>query len=186
METIDQKFVQNVSNIEKTCAKHLNKFQKDLEDHGKAFKTRTQSELDVISNELKNEFRKNSNAIMDNWSHSLKSFEDEELQRLRSKFIQNMENVERNVDVEIRQFNSDFKEKLKMISEDKLHGVAEQLDVALREEINLVKKRINENCKYNINNDKTPCHKYQLEPLVNCSERERDFEYVSRQYFSTT
>lgn len=176
VEARDRERVENdVSNAAKTRAEHFERFQKDLEDHAKALKNRTQSELDAISNELKREFGKNSDAITDGWSRTLESFKNAQSERVKRKLAQSAENVERDADVEIRRFDSEFKEKLQAISEDKLRDVAEQLDAALRDEIDLVKKRIDKNRR--CNGETSSLDECRPKPLkVDCPKRDQSSE----------
>lgn len=150
-ENVDKKYAENISNTEQMCAEKLNKFQKDLDNHAEIFKNQIQSELDVISNELKKGFCKNSEIITDGWNQILESYKNDELEKVKTYFEQMTENIKRDMDNEIRRFNLELKEKLKVISEDKLNSVTEQLDVAIRDEIDLVKKRISKNYQYDIN-----------------------------------
>ncbi|XP_022177088.1 spindle pole body component 110 isoform X2 [Myzus persicae] len=179
IEEWDKKYIQNVSNTEQMCAEHFHKFKKDLEDYTDLFKHKIQSELDEISNELKKNFSKNTEIITDGWNQALVSCKNVELENVKQNFEQTTENIKRDMEVEIRQFHINFQEKLKNVSEDKLYSVAEQLDVALREEINLVKQRVNESCsEHNINNKST---KHKAQPKLcssDCSDRaELNLEY---------
>lgn len=141
MEECDIKYIENVSNAERMCKENLNKFQRDLDDYAEMFKNRIQSELDMISNELKREFCKNSEMATDGWDQTLKSYKNVELEKVKNNFECTTENIERDADDEIRRFNLEFKERLKVISEDKLKEVTEQLQIALRDEIDLVVKK---------------------------------------------
>ncbi|CAI6366700.1 unnamed protein product [Macrosiphum euphorbiae] len=170
IEEYDKKYIQNVSNIEQMYAEHLQKFKKDLEDYTDLFKHKIQSELDEISNELKKNFSKNTEVITNGWNQTLGSYKNVELENVKHKFKQTTENIKLDMEEEIRQFHIKFQEKLKVLSEDKLNSVAEQLDVALREEINLVKQRVNENSEYEINN-KTTKHKTQSKLYNDCLDR---------------
>ncbi|XP_016659715.1 spindle assembly checkpoint component MAD1 isoform X2 [Acyrthosiphon pisum] len=174
IEEYDKKYIQNVSNIEQMYAEHLQKFKKDLEDYTDLFKHKIQSELDEISNELKKDFSKNTEVITNGWNQTLGSYKHVELESVKQNFKQTTENVKRDMEDEIRQFHIKFQEKLKVLSEDKLNSVAEQLDVALREEINLVKQRVNENSEYEINN-KSVKHKPQSK--LNNDRAELNLEY---------
>ncbi|XP_060865037.1 uncharacterized protein PF3D7_1120600 isoform X2 [Metopolophium dirhodum] len=177
IEEYDKKYIQNVSNIEQMYAEHLKKFKKDLEDYTDLFKHKIQSELDEISSELKKDFSKNTEVITNGWNETLGSYKHVELENVKHNFKQTTENIKCNMEDEIRQFHIKFQEKLKDLSEDKLNSVAEQLDVALREEINLVKQRVNENSEYEINN-KTTKHKPQSKLYNDCLDRaELNLEY---------
>lgn len=161
IEECDKKYIQNVSNTEQMCAENFQKFKKDLEDYTGLFKNKIQSELDAISNELKKDFSKNTETITDSWNQTLGSYKNAELEIVKHNFEQTAENIKRDTEVELQQFYLEFKEKLKIISEYKLNNVAKQLDVALREEINLVKKRVNESYE----------HRSQSKLYSDCSER---------------
>lgn len=171
IEEYDKKYIQNVSNIEQMYAEHLQKFKKDLEDYTDLFKHKIQSELDEISNESKKDFSKNTEIITDNWNQTLGSYKHVELENVKHNFKQTTENIKRDMEDEIRQFHLKFREKLKVLSEDKLNSVAEQLDVTLREEINLVKQRVNESSEHYINN-KTTKHKPQSKLYSDCLDPE--------------
>jgi len=170
IEEYDKKYIQNVSNIEQMYAEHLHKFKKDLEDYTDLFKHKIQSELDEISNELKKDFSKNTEIITDGWNQTLGSYKQLELENVKHNFKQTTENIKRDMEDEIRQFHVKFQEKLKVLSEDKLNSVAEQLDVTLREEINLVKQRVNESSEHYINN-KTTKQKPQSKLYSDCLDR---------------
>lgn len=155
IEECDKKYIQNISNTEQMCEENLRKFKKDLEDYTDLFKHKIQSDLDAISNELKKDFAKNKEIITDGWNEALGSYKNDELAKAKHNFEQSTENIKRETEIQIQQFHLEFREKLKIISEDKLNSVSEQLDIALREEINLVKKRVNESSKHNMNNKTT-------------------------------
>lgn len=172
-EEYDKKYVQNVSNAEQMCAENFKKFQKDLDNYAEIFKNQIQSELDVMSNESKKEFCKNSEIITDGWNQILGSYKNDELENVKKNFEQTTENIKRDMDIEIRQFNLELKEKLKVLSEDKLNSVTEQLDIAIRDEIDLVKKRVSKNYQYDIN-IKTSMQKSQ--PKLNSDDQESHLE----------
>lgn len=175
IEEYDKKYIQNVSNIEQMYAEHFQKFKKDLEDYTDLFKHKIQSELDEISNELKKDFSKNTEIITDGWNQTLGSYKNVELENVKHNFEQTTENIKRDMEDEVRHFQLKFQEKLKVLSEDKLNSVAEQLDVALREEINLVKLRVNESSEHDINN-KTAKHKPQSKLYSDLDRAEFDLE----------
>jgi len=133
------------------CAENFKKFQKDLDDYAEMFKNQIQSELNAISNESKKEFCKNSEITTDSWNEILRSYKNIELEKVKNNFEQTTEDIKRDRDIEIHRFNLEFKEKLRVISEEKLNEVTEQLDIALRDEIDLVKQRVNKNYPHDIN-----------------------------------
>lgn len=153
------------------CAENLNKFQKDLDNYAEIFKNQIQSELDVMSNELKKEFCKNYEMITDSWNQILESYKNNKLEEVKNNFEQTTENIKRETDIEICQFNLELKEKLKVISEGKLNSVTEQLDIAIRDEIDLVKKRVSKNYQHDININ-TSLQKLQPKLYINSDDRE--------------
>jgi len=163
-------FIQNISNTEQMCAENVHKFKKDLEDYTDLFKHKIQSELDEMSNKLKKDFFKNTEIITDSWNQTLVSYKNVELKNVKNNFEQTTENIKRDMEVEMRQIHIQFQEKLKVVSEDKLNSVSEHLDVALREEINLVKHRVNESFEHNINNKSTK-HLPQSKLYGDCLDR---------------
>lgn len=169
-EECNKTFIQNISNTEKMCAENFHKFKKDLEDYTDLFKHKIQSELDEMSNKVKEDFIKNTEIITDSWNQTLISYKNVELENVKRNFEQTTENIKRDMEVEMRQIHIQFQEKLKVVSEDKLNSVAEHLDVAFREEINLVKHRVNESSEHNINN-KTTKHIPQSKLYGDCLDR---------------
>ncbi|XP_026810555.1 protein PFC0760c isoform X2 [Rhopalosiphum maidis] len=163
IEECDKKYIEHISNTEQMYADNLKKFKKDLEDYTDLFKHKIQSDLDIISNELKKDFAKNIEIITDGWNQTLGSNKNDELAKAKHNFEQSTENIKREMELEMQQFHVEFNEKLKIISEDKLNSISEKLDMALREEIDLVKKRVNESSKHDINN-KTTNHTSQ--PII--------------------
>lgn len=152
------------------CAENLKKFQKDIEDYAELFKSKIQMELDVLSNELKKEFCENSEKINASWNQTLESYKIDELEKVKKDFEQSRNNFKSDADAEIHRSNQELKEKLRIISEDKLKTVTETLDLVLNDEIVLVKKRINENCQHELSvntSQKEPRSKF----CVGCSER---------------
>lgn len=130
------------------CAENLSKCQKNVENYADMFKHKIQSELETINNELKKDFCKKSDIITDSLNQTLESYKNIELEKVKTTFEQSTENIKRDMDLEIYQQNLEFKKKLNIITEDKLNNVTEQLDEALREEINVVKNRVNENYQH--------------------------------------
>ncbi|VVC30248.1 Hypothetical protein CINCED_3A011342 [Cinara cedri] len=171
IEECDKKHFKNVSNIEQICEENLKKFQSDLIHHAEIIKNKIHVEFDVITNELKKNFCEKSETVTDNWNQILGSYANLELEKIKNNYEKTTENIKRDTDNEICRFDLEFKEKLKKMSEDKLNNVTEQLDIALREEINLVKKRVNEKyqneLKINKSNTCTSC----------CPEQELKAEY---------
>lgn len=149
-EQFDKKYIQMTD--EQMYAENLNKFQKDLENYAETLKNKIQSELNIISNEFKNEFCRSSKIVTDSWKQTLESYKNIELEKLKEHFEKTTEDVKHYTDVEINQFNLEFKEKLKSMSNDKFNNATDQLDMALREELILVKKRLCENYQHNFNN----------------------------------
>lgn len=149
-----------------------------MENHALMFKNQIQSELDKMSNQLKKDFCKDFEPITDNWNQTLESFKNIELEKVRSKLEQSTENIKRETDDEVHRINLEFKEKLKVISEDKYKNATEQLDLDLREEINSVRKRISENYQFDLNNQ-VPRHKSQPKRCINCSEQEFNSKYTN-------
>ncbi|CAH1707562.1 uncharacterized protein PF3D7_1120600 isoform X2 [Aphis gossypii] len=178
IEECDKKYIQNISNTEQMCEENLRKFKKDLEDYTDLFKHKIQSDLDAISNELKKDFAKNKEIITDGWNEALGSYKNDELAKAKHNFEQSTENIKRETEIQIQQFHLEFREKLKIISEDKLNSVSEQLDIALREEINLVKKRVNESSKHNMNN-KTTKHIPQSEIYNDYPEFNLEYQNIN-------
>lgn len=157
------------------CAENLKKFQKDIEDYAELFKSKIQIELDVLSNELKKEFCKSTEKINTSWNQTLESYKNVELEKVKKDFEQGRNNFKSDTDNEIHRLNLELKDKLRVISEDKLKTVTEKLDLALSDEIVLVKKRINENCQRNLSvntSKKEPTSKF----CVGCSERDLNSE----------
>lgn len=150
IEECDKRYVQNISNIEQMCAENLSKFQKNVESYADMFKYKIQSELETINNELKKEYRKKSDTITDSWNQTLDSYKNIELEKVKTTFEQSSEKIRRDMDLEIYQQNLEFKKKISVITEDKLNNVTEQLDDALREEINVVKNRVTENYQHDV------------------------------------
>lgn len=168
IEECEKKCIENVSNAEHMCTENLIKFQKDMENYAKTFKSQIQSELDAMSNELKKEFSKNAEFITDSWSKTLVSYKNVEMDKVKHNFQQITEDIKRDADVEIHRFNKEFKEKLKTVSEDKLDNITEQLDVVLRDEINLTKTKSNKNDQ----ETSAKTHNPHLKSCTDCSERE--------------
>lgn len=150
IEECDKRYVQNISNIEQMCAENLGKFQKNVESYADMFKHKIQSELETIKNDLKKDFCKKCDVINDSWNQTLESYTNIELEKVKTTFEQSTENIKRDMDLEIFQQNLEFKKKLNVITEDKLSNLTEQLDEALRGEINVVKNRVNENYQHDV------------------------------------
>lgn len=168
IEECDSKYAQNISNSEQLCAENLSRFQKNVENYADMFKNKIKFELDTINNELKKEFCKNSEIITDSWTQTLGSYKNIELEKVKNNFEQSTENIKHDMDVEIHQYNLKFKEKLNIITEDKLNNISEQLDEALREEINVVKLRVSENYQHGV---KTLKHEPEPRLSINHSEQ---------------
>jgi len=163
------KCIEKISNSEQMCAENIIKFQKDLENYADKFRNQIQSELCVMSNEFKKEFCKNSEIMTNSWDQILASYKNDMLENIKFNFEQTMENNKRDINIELHKFNQKFKEKLNIISEDKLKSVTEQLDIAIQDEINLVKSRVNKDYKeININ---TSTNKPQSKLCTECLER---------------
>lgn len=173
IEECDKRYAQNISNIEQMCAENLSKFQKNVGSYADVFKHKIQLELETISNELKKEFCKNSEMITDSWNQTLESYKSIELEKLKNSFEQTTENIKRDLNIEIYQHNLEFKKKLNVITEDKLNNVTELLDEALREEINVVKNRVNENHQFDIS---VKTYKPQSKLSIDHSEQELNSE----------
>jgi hypothetical protein len=135
------------------CAENLIKFQKDLDVYSEVFKKQIQSEIDVISDKLKKEYSINSEIITDSLKQGLESYKNVEMENIKRYFEHTIENIKRDTDNDIHQLKLELKEKLKSISKDFLNNVAQQLDLVLQEEINIVKKRVHENSLYNVNTE---------------------------------
>lgn len=153
------------------CEENINKFEKGLENYAEITKKKIQAELIVISNELKKEFCTKSGTVNDSWNQTLELYTNFELEKVKNNVEQTTENIKRDMDNEICHINLEFKEKLKKITKDKLNNVTEQLDISLREEIDLIKNRVNENYQHALNINNRSNHKSNL--CANCCpERE--------------
>lgn len=170
----DKKYIQ-ITNKEQMFTDNFTTFQNDLENYAKTFKNKTQNELDIISNDLKQNFSKKLELVTDTWDQTLESYKNVELNKLEKHFEQSLENIKHEMNVEINQVDLEFKEKLKGISNDKLNNATNELDVALREEINLVKKRITENYQHNVSIEKSM---YKPQSKLN-------IDYTSNQEFNS-
>lgn len=132
-------------------AENVIKFQKDLDDYSEVFKNQIQSEIDAMYEKLKKELYENSEIITESLKEGLGSYKHVEMEKIKNYFEHTFENVKRDTDNDVHQFNLELKENLKIMSKDKLNNVAEQLDLLLQEEINLVKKQVHKNCLHDIN-----------------------------------
>lgn len=150
----DKKYIKNISNFEQMCVENINKFQKGLDNYAEITKNKIQAELDVISNEFKKKICTKSGTVNDSWNQTLELYTNLELEKVKNNVEQTTENIKRDTDNEICLINLEFKEKLKQISKDKLNNATEQLDIYLREEIDLIKNRVSEKNQHalNINN----------------------------------
>lgn len=153
---------------------NFKKFQKDLDDYSKLLRNQIQLEFDAISKETKKEFHKNSEITADSWNQILKSYENVELEKVKNNFQQTTENIKHDTNNEIYKFHAEFKEKLKGISEDKLNNFTKQLDIVLRDEIDLLKQQIDKSypCDMNIQISK---HKPQYKLHNDCAEQGSHF-----------
>lgn len=91
--------------------------------------------------------------------------------KLKEHFEQTAENIKQDTDVEIKQHNLEFKEKLKIMSNDKFNNATDKLDMALQEEIILVKKRISDSYQHNVN-IKSLNQKPKSKLCIECSDRD--------------
>lgn len=127
------------------CAENVFKFQKDLDDYSEIFKNQIQLEIDAISDKLKKEHCKNSEIITDELKQELGLCKHDAMEKIKKYFEHTTENVICDTDNDIHKLNLELKEKLKIISEEKLNKVTDKLDLVLQEEIDIVKKQVHEN-----------------------------------------
>lgn len=162
------------------CLEKLRMFQKDLENHAETFKKQIQSELQVMSDEFKKEFYKNSENVTNCWSKTLVLYKNDELDKVKKDFEQTMESVKHDTNTELHRFNQEFREKLKAISEVKIKDATDQLDLALSDKVDTVTTQLNRNYYNNTSNVQPPTMQQpSLKLRVDCSRQEpHSAEYV--------